>query len=244
MSSLVRYTNEDDQLAKRFAESGQWDSVKTTAIAAVRIMFGRDMGLTPTESMAIHIIEGKPELPAGLMASAIKRSGRYWYEVIEYTETRVAVQFFAIESGELRPLSTPIIWRIDVEAKHLAGRAVWKQYPRQMLRCRAISEGYRTHCPDALGGSPVYVEGEIDTSRRDVTPAAVEAEEPPSPPAAHEQLTKVFALLAQCEQHQPNVRADMERFFGRPIEDFSEEDAAAAIVHLQAKIGRGVANDE
>ena len=39
----------------------------------------------------------------------------------------------------------------------------WQKYTRAMLFARCISAGYQTHCPDALGAAPVYVEAHGET---------------------------------------------------------------------------------
>ena len=244
MSDLVRYTADDDLLAKRLVDSKQWGEVRTIEVAAVRLLFGRDMGLSPTESMTLHIIGGKPVLPANLQAVAIKRSGKYDYRVRESTATRCVVEFFERVPSADQPAGIwdsigVCEWRIDHEAKHLAEKDIWKNYPRPMLRNRAISEGYKTYCPDALGGTPVYVEGEIDEPRaiRSAHRETVEAA-PVRVPASEGQIAAVRNLIEAATEYQPTIRADVEEYFGQTIEDLNADEAVAAIKVLTAKVAQ------
>ena len=236
MSEIVQYKTEDEVLAKRFAESGQWKDVKTVEIALVRLLFGRDMGLTPTESMSVHIIEGRPVLTAGLMATAIRRSGKYWFECTTYTETRVVVEFYEIVNGERVLLGDPIEWTIEMARRNgYTNRPVWKQHPRAMLRSRAISEGYKTYCPDALGGAPVYADDELE-QRKNVK---VLHHTPEPTPANADQICVVRELLEEAAKFDPEVEANMMRHLmgdGASVDHLNEVDAAFAILSLRRKI--------
>src|SRR5262245_17968685 len=58
----------------------------------VRMIAGAEMGIGPLASVSgIRMIKGNPTLGAHLMASAIKRSGRYDYEVIHLDRERAEV---------------------------------------------------------------------------------------------------------------------------------------------------------
>jgi hypothetical protein len=69
-------------LPKAFAESGMFTDVKSAAQAIVKIQAGQEIGIPPFASMTgIHIIQGKPTIGAGLIASRVKGSGKYDYRV-------------------------------------------------------------------------------------------------------------------------------------------------------------------
>ena len=86
--NLQRITaTEAMSIGKAFAESGMFPDIKSAAQAIVKIQAGQEIGIPPFAAMSgIHIIQGKPTIGAGVMASCVKGSGKYDYRVIEATE--------------------------------------------------------------------------------------------------------------------------------------------------------------
>ena len=85
----------DQRRAKAYAESGYWPDAKSVAQALVKIEAGRSLELPAIVAMSeIHVIEGKPSLGAGALATLVKRSGRYDYHVIELTDELCRLRFF------------------------------------------------------------------------------------------------------------------------------------------------------
>src|SRR5215216_3143886 len=83
------------KLAETLAKSGYFKDTADPAKAVVKILCGAELGIGPVQSiMGIHVIEGKPSLSAGLMASIIKRSGRYTYRVKQLDEQGCVLEFF------------------------------------------------------------------------------------------------------------------------------------------------------
>ncbi len=62
----------------------------------------------------------------------------------------------------------------------------WRKYPKAMLFARAISAGYKAHCPDALGAAPVYVEAHGESE----IPEEPKAETKAISPAAMREMTR------------------------------------------------------
>jgi len=153
-------TSEAVRTAEIFAASGLFKDATDAAVCATKLIVGQGMGLNPYESMTgLNLIQGKVSLAANLMAAAIKSSGKYNYD----------------SDGDDQQCTITISEKIDgkwinrkprtfsMDNAHAAGLPdrnpqVWKAYPEAMLFARAISAAYREHCPDALGGGPVYVE--------------------------------------------------------------------------------------
>ena len=139
--------------------SGYFDAKgdRNTQIAqiATKIMAGRELGYAPfTAVQGIHIIQGKPQVSANLMAAAVKAHPRYDYRVTKMADSEVAIDFF--ENGQRIGVST---FTIDDAKK--AGTQNVQKFPRNMLFARALSNGVRWYCPDVFYGNSVYVEGEI-----------------------------------------------------------------------------------
>lgn len=147
--------NELMNMAKAFAESGMFTDVKSAAQAIVKIQAGQEIGIPPFAAMTgIHIIQGKPTIGAGLIASRVKGSGKYDYKVIEASITKCSIDFY--QGKEMIGNSTFTI----EDAKKALTKNIDK-FPKNMLFARAISNGVKWYCPDVFSG-PVYTPEEMD----------------------------------------------------------------------------------
>lgn len=154
-------------IGKVFAESGLFADVKNAAQAAVRIMAGQEIGIPPFAALSgIHIIQGKPTIGAGLMASRVKGSGKYDYKVKEHTDKICSIDFY--QGSELIGNST-----FTIEDAKKAGTKNLDKYPKNMLFARALSNGVKFYTPDIFAG-PVYVPEEMAQVTEDTTPLSVE----------------------------------------------------------------------
>jgi hypothetical protein len=145
-------------LGSLLAQSGYFKDAREMAQAAVKVLAGREMGVGPVAAMTgIHIIEGKPTVSAGLMASAVKGSGKYDYRIRTHTETECSIEFFQGSES----IGTSAFTMKDAQAAQLNGKAVWKNYPRNMLFARALSNGVRWYCPDVFQVGAVYTPEEL-----------------------------------------------------------------------------------
>lgn len=158
------------QLGQLMSASGFFQDTKDAAQAVVKILAGKEIGVGPVAAMTgIHIVQGRVTMSANLIGAAIKRSGRYTYRVRELTAQVCRLEFF--EAGESIGV-TDFAWA-DAERAQLAGKAIWKQYPRNMLFARAMSNGARFFCPDVFGG-PIYTPEELGATVRVADDGAVE----------------------------------------------------------------------
>jgi hypothetical protein len=65
------------------AKSGMFPDVTDGAKALVKILAGKEIGVTPFQAMTnIHIIQGKATMGANLIAAKVNGSGRYDYRVM------------------------------------------------------------------------------------------------------------------------------------------------------------------
>jgi hypothetical protein len=146
--------NELMNMAKAFAESGMFADTKSAAQAIVKIQAGQEIGIPPFAAMTgIHIIQGKPTIGAGLIASRVKGSGKYDYKVIEASEKVCSIDFY--QGKDKIGNSTFTI----EDAKKALTKNIDK-FPKNMLFARAISNGVKWYCPDIFSG-PVYVPEEM-----------------------------------------------------------------------------------
>jgi len=150
-----------------FFQSGMFKDAKSAAQAITKVMAGQELGVPPMQAMrGIHVVDGNPQLSAGLVAALVKRSGRYDYRVLEANDTLVSLQWY--QDGE--PVGESMFTLAEAEHANLAKKTNWQTYTEDMLFARALTRGARRYCPDVFGGA-VYAPGE----------AAPDAEDLPQP---------------------------------------------------------------
>jgi len=148
-------------MGKAFAESGMFPDIKSAAQAVVKIQAGAEIGIPPFAAMSgIHIIQGKPTIGAGLIASSVKASGKYDYRVMQQDEKVCSIDFY--QGKEKIGNST-----FTIEDAKKAGTKNLDKFPKNMLFARAISNGVKWFCPDVFSG-PVYVPEEMEQITEDV----------------------------------------------------------------------------
>lgn len=151
------------QVGHLFATSGFFSDVKGEAQAITKILAGAENGFGPFTSMSgIHIIKGKVELGADLIATGIKKSGKYEFRVKELTTQSCTIEFFEkseFTNGKWQSIGVSTFTQDDAKAAGISGD-MYKKYGRNMLFARAITNGQAWYCPDVFE-SRVYSEGEI-----------------------------------------------------------------------------------
>jgi len=182
-------------ISKTFFDSGLFADTKSAAQAMVRILAGQEIGIPPFAAMSgIHIIQGKPTIGAGLIASRVKGSGKYDYKVIEMTDKICTIEFF---QGGSSIGSTSF----SIEDAKKAGTKNLDKFPRNMLFARCISNGVKFYCPDVFSG-PVYVPEEMQQVTEDVKHEVIE---PVKDDRIDEELASAINGLALAETKQDLV---------------------------------------
>lgn len=119
------------------------------------IEYGEALGIAPMTAInMIHVIEGKPTISAGLMASLVRNAGH-----------RLRVETDATTDPQNPSATATLIRRDDPEFTFTATwdykRAIeaglgkksnWQNYKINMCKARAISEVCRDACPEVLAG--------------------------------------------------------------------------------------------
>ena len=158
---IIKTSADAISIGETFYKSGMFADIKSAQQAVVKIMAGAEMGISPFQAMSgIHIIQGKPTIGAGLMASRVKASGKYNYKVLEMTDKVCSIEF--TEGGQ--PIGTSAF---TIEDAKKAGTKNIDRFPRNMLFARSMSNGVRWFCPDIYEG-PVYVPEEMAEVTEDV----------------------------------------------------------------------------
>jgi hypothetical protein len=158
--SVSSFLSEPMALGEVFVKSGMFKDIKTQAEAVVKILAGRELGLAPIESMNnIFIVNGKTTVMAGVIASLIKKSGKYDYKIDTLTDTDCILSFFELQEGKFVEIGKSTFTFKDAAKAGLVNKDVWKNYPRNMLFARALSNGSKWYCPNVFAG---YTREEIE----------------------------------------------------------------------------------
>lgn len=162
----VLSSNQITELAQQIASSkilGVRTVEEATGLVILALASGRSVY---TAGSDYHVINGRPTVKADAMLARFHAAGGK-HEFTEYTDERVTGVFSHPAGGSLA-----VTWTIE-QAKRagLGGKDVWKQYPRQMLRSRVVSEAIRAVYPAVAVG--VYTPEEVNDF--DVRPATVPA---------------------------------------------------------------------
>ena len=151
-----------EAMARSMAKSGLLPGVNTPEAALALILLCQAEGLHPGAALRrYHIIEGRPSMRADAMQAEFQARGGMirW---IERTNQRCVADFS-------HPVHCPDPERITADFTELDAAGVtrtssgikknWRQYPRQMLYARCISEGVRLVLPGVVAG--IYTPEEV-----------------------------------------------------------------------------------
>lgn len=145
--------------------------VKTPEQAIALMLVAQAEGMHPAIAAThYHVINNRPTLKADAMLSRFQAAGGKVNWTV-YTDDVVTGVFSHPQGG-----SVSIEWSVaKAQQAGLTKNPTWRQYPRQMLRARCISEGIRTVYPGVTVG--VYTPEEVqDFAPEPRTVRAVEPE--------------------------------------------------------------------
>ena len=192
----IHTVEELGRIGQIFVTSGFFSDTKDAAQAIVKVMAGQELGFAPIASMTgVYIMKGKVSLSANLMAAAIKRSGRYTFKVLQLDAKECSIEFYEILGGKRESIGISSFTMAEAAQAGLAGSATWKNFPRNMLYARAMSNGAKWYCPDVFGG-PIYTPDELGAAVDGETGEMVDLE--PEKPATVNSATSV-PLLPQAD---------------------------------------------
>lgn len=196
-AALVPF-QELERMARAVAASGLF-GIKTADQAIALMLIAQAEGRHPAiVARDYDIIQGRPAKKAEAMLRDFMAAGGSvdWHKL---DETIADATFSHPQGGKVR-----ITWTMEqAQRAGLASKATWKQYPRQMLRSRCVSEGCRTVCPQSTSG--MYDTDEVrdfaQPERRETKRVEREIAELPPPVATQESPTPLAdALLPPPEE--------------------------------------------
>lgn len=181
-NAIVQYSLSDIKtMAVTVANSGLF-GVKTPDQAMALMLISQANGEHPARAAQQYsIIQGKAAMNAQAMLAKFQQAGGKvrW---IERNDAAVEAEFIHDSGGSLK-----VRWTMEQAKKiGLSTKDNWKNYPRQMLSARVISEGVRAVLPGCILG--FYAPEEL---------ADIE------PPRQHEKPAPLFAKVVEPEQSAP-----------------------------------------
>jgi hypothetical protein len=151
------------EIGKTFVASTYFGSdLDKISKAITKIMAGQELGVPPFASMrGINVIEGSPELSANLMASKIKASGKYDYEVVQKDSKHCKLRFIEIRGNDRVTLGEEEFNQVDACTQELMDptctEAPLKHNTRQITRYKRGGGTYTIEgclCKDNWRKSP------------------------------------------------------------------------------------------
>jgi hypothetical protein len=166
MKNELMTVTDIERMAMAVAKSNLF-GVRTPDQAMALMLISQAEGMHPAiAARDYHVINGKPTLKADAMLARFQQAGGT-VKWSEYTDTAVCAVVSHPAGG-----SVEITWTIAMAEKAgLTKNPTWRQYPRQMLRARVISEGIRTVFPGVAVGVYTPEEAE-DFDKKPPAPAA------------------------------------------------------------------------
>src|SRR3990167_10657552 len=141
------------EYGKMFAESGVFPDVKSAAQGSVKMLAGKEVGFSLMQSInSFYFVNGKLAMLTQAMAALIKKSGKYDYQILNQTSEVCVIAFFEIKKEEKEKLGESVFDRKMAAAAGIINKDIWKNYPINMYFNRALANGARWFCPDAIAG--------------------------------------------------------------------------------------------
>ena len=156
-----------ERMAKAFAASKLF-GVQNLDQALALMLVAQAEGRHPASAAQdYNIIQGRPAKKAdAMLRDFLSAGGKVEWHAL--TDEKADATFSHPAGGSAR-----IDWTLKRAQAAGISNPMWKKYPRQMLRSRAVSEGVRTVCPGATSG--MYVPEEVqDIVHVEPAPVTVE----------------------------------------------------------------------
>lgn len=225
MSNALAVTvtfQEMERLAEAIAQSGLF-GMKQPSQALALMAIAQAEGQHPAlAARDYHIVQGRPVLKSDAMLARFQAAGGRM-KMLEYTDECVRAEFSHPQGG-----TVTLDWTIErAKRAGLTGKDNWKNYPRQMLRARVISEGIRAVYPGATQGllTPEEAADTTPPAEVDVTPARAPlsladrvakvgeqlkaADAPPAQDADHAQAAEVTLAEVVASIHRAETVDDL-----------------------------------
>ncbi len=230
---IIQSLADMEKLGRLFVESGLFPDTKDLPKAVIKILAGREIGVSPFQAMeGIDIINGRVVISPLLLSAIIKSSNKYNYRILSSSDKECTIAFY--ERGEFIGKSTFTIE--DAKRLNLANKDNWLKQPATMLYYRALAQGIRRFAPDAYSGLRVYIEDEMGTPTMSTTsdevieiiPQPEEEENKPTleSPEVKEEIkaeTEKVEIISKLELNKIVATARMNKMSNKEIQALLNE---------------------
>jgi hypothetical protein len=205
----LKYTNE---VSKYMAGCGFFGDTSLSQ-SAVKIMLGRDLGVSATVAMmSIHIGKsGRPSLSGALIAALLKRAGYSWrFNVHTPTECTATFYYGDKRMTDEAGKGVTVTWTFDDAKKALLTDAsssghpsMYTKYGADMLYNRMIVRFQRRFAPEVTAGMVVYTPDELEEIEERHLDAEIERKNAPG-------VAEVKAAEAVAARKIAELKAETE----------------------------------
>lgn len=192
------------------------------------VELGQALGIPSIQAInGIHVVEGKPTASADLIASLVRRAGHKLRIAEQGAGDTLSVTATLIRADDPDFAFTATWDMAKAKAAGLVNKGVWKSYPGQMLRARAITEVCRQGASDALYGV-IYTPEELGADPSKPAPAHA--------PAPAPVMSLAEAVAAEAAAPSDEQTAEL----GRLLRDRGMRTAAEQMGCISEALGREV----
>lgn len=223
-------------LAENVARSRLFKGFETPEAAFTLMMICQAEGIHPMLAMRRYdVIQGRPALKSDAMLADFAKGGG---KIAWKRHDHECVEAVFEAPGLLEPLT--VRWTIDDAKKAgLAGKDNWRNFTRQMLRARVVSEGVRMAMPGVVAG--IYTPEEVSDfeAPSSVPPPATRPApaEPKHDPATGEVL--------DAEAEEPRATPSQVRMLAIAMNGAGvAEDRTARLEWISEQVGRLVGSSK
>jgi hypothetical protein len=185
------------RIGQAAARAGNYKS-KNDAELALRVKYGMEMGLGPATALqSVTVINGSPALTAAAIAAKLGGHPHYDYEVTEHTDERCTIVVHRFKRNEWRACPPSTFTMQDAQQAGLVRQGPWKQYPKNMLFARALTNAARWHAAEVFGGA-VYTPDELGATVNEEGEVVSLPAQPEPEPAAPDANAEAIPLPAEA----------------------------------------------
>jgi hypothetical protein len=167
--------------AELAAMSRLYPDAVTMESAAIKMMMAKTLGIDEMVALTdIRVVEGKPEISAGLTAALLQREGYAW-RFVRYDDQEVSALWFHSGLPLLDADDKQVKFGFTMQQAERAGytkRGVseknpannYHKVPENMLFARMITNFCKHFAPTVTRGMTIYAPGEIEAAIADRQP--------------------------------------------------------------------------
>jgi len=135
------------------------NSIDTVPKMVVALQAGKEIGLSPLESMnSLYFVNGKIAMYGEAVPNQVIRAGH----TIKWGKCDEKQAEVTITRGDTKESMTTKLTMEQAEKRGYTKNSVWQKFPENMLKWRVLSMTAKFICPDALKGIGIKEDMEVE----------------------------------------------------------------------------------